>query len=482
MGSWWRKYAEQLGVSGGSGSWKRRVAEYLGSTAGVGPWQRHVAELGLVQESGSWERRMTSPGGVGSWMRQKVLGGSDPLQYFKAPFSDRSIWNIGLPSGTTYSDVHNGPYSAVTVYAIGDTVTLSPDDGGEPYAYVKLTAGAGHALPTGAASNANWQWIPIGITSSLTDGGLPRYVGSGSDPVWNVRFNVNAYAGLSGGWSGMTDDAIWSTGVDVFPTAYNTYSTSTADASGTSPTPPVNGTYYAKDGGLIINAPDDIATAGANLDWTIVVFQRETGLMFEAVYAKVLSGNRLIVGSYGLTDPSMYGDGIQNGFRASMIPGYAGCITADEWAVAMASADGSAEEVLPHKLGAIIPRQLLTMIGGPALYPALTADSQVDSSNAYTGKKIVTGQTLQVNPAMLSNGWYSDYYSQSGGKAVRIIARTLVEQGMIALDRGGTGIGIIAEKGLFSDFDYFIDATLRLSLNYLRRAVIDPSEYDSTPL
>lgn len=410
-------------------------------------------------------------------------GGGVDAAFFARPFAARSIWNIGQPAGTTYAGVHNGAYNAATAYTVGDTVTRHPDDGGEAYCYVKLTNGTGHALPAGTASNANWGYVAIGFTPALTDGGLPRYSAVASDPQWLVRFNVNAYAGLTGGWGSLTDDQIWATGVDIYPTAYNPYSTSTADASGGSPTPPVAGSYIAKNKAIGIFAPSGIAPAGVNLDWTMIVRQ-PNGMVFEGLYCKVLSGNRLIVGGYGMTDPSKYGDGVQNGFRASMIPGYAGCITASEWATALASADGSAAEVLPHKLALLVPRQLLTMTGGPAVYPAKTADSQFDTVNAYNGKKIITGQPLQVDPTLLTDGWFNGYYNlpANGGKAVKIIARTAVEQGLIALDRGGSGVGILAEKGMFTAYDYFMDATLRLALNYLRRSTISASQYDTTPV
>lgn len=484
MASWWRQYAEQHGIQGTSGSWARRVASVISS----GAWSRQVAlNVGPNDDHGSWERRISgSIEGFGSWLRRAVLADdSISASFFASPFAARSIWNIGLPAGTTFANVPNGSYNGGTNYAVGDMVTVSPDDAGEPYAYVALAAGTGNALPTGPTNNANWEWLAIAPTTTDADGGgLPRYSASNSDPTFQVRFNVNAYDGLNGGWNGMSDDAIWSTGTDEFATDYNTYSTSTADASGASPTPPVTGTYFSKAGGLNIQAPSNIATSGKDLDWTIVIRQ-PNGLVFEALYAKVLSGNRLIVGSYGLTDPSAGGDGIQNGFRASMLPGYAGCITADEWDNAMSSADGSSGEVLSHKLGLLMPRRLLTMTGGPAMYPALTADSQVDTANAYVGKKIVTGQVLQVDPAMLSNGWYSTYYSlngDDGGKSCRILARTMVEQGMIALDRGGSGIGILAEAGVLTGYQWSRDVTLRLALNYLRRAAISSSEYDKTPL
>lgn len=52
----WRKHAEELDATAGTGSWKRRIATVLGRTeASTGSWARRIAE-GESQRGKSWDR------------------------------------------------------------------------------------------------------------------------------------------------------------------------------------------------------------------------------------------------------------------------------------------------------------------------------------------------------------------------------------------------------------------------------------------
>lgn len=61
MASWWKRAAQSLGVSAGSGSWARRVAHHLGATAGQSGEERVARFLGPRASVGSWTRRITDP-------------------------------------------------------------------------------------------------------------------------------------------------------------------------------------------------------------------------------------------------------------------------------------------------------------------------------------------------------------------------------------------------------------------------------------
>lgn len=324
------------------------------------------------------------------------------------PFSPRSIWNIGQPGGTSYSALGNGVYSGATSYAIGDLVyATTPGSLIESYMYVSLTGGSGKTLPTGATSNADWKWVAIGLQA--WDDGIPIYEAMGGDPLWTLGFNPNAWGLLSDGtWASMSDNDIWATCTPTMSTDYNSYSTTTIDGSGDPPTPPAFGTYHAKGSRNpfpvtmsvnAVHAPAGISPSTDFSDWTIVIVQPD-GTVLELFAAKVLSGYRIACGSYARTNPEQSGDGVQNGLRASMIPGYAGVITTDELNFALAQADQAvgptSTEVIPHKVGLLVPKELLTLSGGPFKYPANAADSQADAGSAYTGTKLLCGQGLNV--------------------------------------------------------------------------------------
>lgn len=405
------------------------------------------------------------------------------------PFSPRSIWNIPTPGGASHSAFNNGVWSGVTIYTIGDLVLASTEGSlVESYMYVSLTGGSGKSLPAGPLSNADWQWVAIGMQD--WDGGLPLYEALGSDLIWQVGFNANAFTLISDGtWGSMSDNDIWATCTPVMATDYNPYATITADSPGGSPTPPTFGTYHSKGvrnpfpitySTAPIFMPRDLAVGGANTDWTVVVVQ-PNGMVFAAFACKVLSGFRLACANYEITNSEQSGDGIQNGFRASMLPGYAGLVTTEDLEFAFAqdtqAVGTTSTEVIPHRIGLLVPKEMLTLSGGPFTYPASAADSQADAANAYSGTKLLCGDILTLDPAASSGAEFGYFFgSDSWMKWPRVLYNTFLQYGFVAVDRGGSGITLLSQLGSGS-YDYYEEQALRYLLNYARKTSIASGNY-----
>ncbi|MFL6692687.1 MAG: hypothetical protein ACJ8GO_06980, partial [Ramlibacter sp.] len=216
---------------------------------------------------------------------------------------------------------------------------MSVTNGAETYTYVALASGANRALPTGQSSNTNWKYVGMSMSQWYDAGaGTPVFHGASSDPVWTLRFNPDCYGNLwSGAWSRLmadaaTADGIWNdrATVGTFPTDCNGYVT----VSSSGLVAPSRGTYDPKGSGQTdamllpgkaIHAPAGLLPSQGGTDWTMIVHLPD-GTVLETFATVVLPGNRIVCGSYKITRPGLAGDGWQNGFRASMIPGYAGLI------------------------------------------------------------------------------------------------------------------------------------------------------------
>jgi hypothetical protein len=365
------------------------------------------------------------------------------------PFRSDSIWNIPIPDTASRAGWID-PWSSATSYSVGDCVRVA--SGLETWIYVCLTSGAGRALPSGQNSNADWRYCGVSLSQWYDSGaGTPVFQAASTDPVWTLQFNSNCYWKLaSGAWSRQITDAAASDGIwndaatlDIYPTDYNGYVT--VSSSGLQA--PGRGTYDPKGSSQTdlqllpskeLRAPVNIMPSFGGTDWTMIV-QLPDGTVLETFATVLLTGNRIVCGSYKITRPELSGDGWQNGFRASMIPGYAGLITQAEWAAAwQADIDsGGTAGVIPHVLALLAPARILKQ---SMVYPAYSWDSQ--SNNPYTGTKFRMGERIALPPAFSLT---SSDFTSTDGRFARIIGRTMKTYGGIVVDRGGDGFTFLHE-------------------------------------
>ena len=318
--------------------------------------------------------------------------------------------------------------------------------GAETYIYACRTGGTGRALPVGQSTNADWRYCGVSLSQWYDSGaGTPVFQAASTDPVWTLRFNSNCYANLAkGAWSRQITDAsisdgIWSNAgtLATFATDYNSYVT----VSGSALVAPGNGTYDPKgrgqtDSSLLpgkeLRAPANILPSQGATDWTMIL-RLPDGTVLETFATVLLTGNRIVCGSYKITRPELSGDGWQNGFRASMVPGYAGLITQAEWATAwQADIDsGGTLGAIPHALALVVPAHILKQ---GMVYPAYSWDSQ--SNNPYTGTRFRMGERIAL-PSDFSLATAD--FTTADARFARIIGRTMKSYGGIVVDRGGAG-------------------------------------------
>lgn len=363
------------------------------------------------------------------------------------PFRAESIWNIPIPGGAPRNSWIS-PWSAGVGYARGDCVRAS--NGSETYLYVSLTGGAGRALPSGQSSNADWAFVGCSMSQWYDqNAGTPVFRAASTDPVWTLRFHPDCYGNLYGGaWSrritdGAKSDGIWNASSSTFLTDYNGYVT----VSTWGLVAPTWGTYDPKGRGQTdslllptkaLRAPAGILPSQGGTDWTMIV-HLDDGTVLETFATVLLTGNRIVCGSYKITRPSLSGDGWQNGFRASMVPGYAGLVTQSEWASAWAEdvSTGGAKGTIPHALAILAPARLLKQA---CVYPATAWDSQ--QNGAYTGTRLPMGQRVALPADFALN---TADFTHGSGRFARIIGRTLKAYGGMVVDRGGAGLSILHE-------------------------------------
>jgi hypothetical protein len=412
------------------------------------------------------------------------------------PFRDESIWNIPIPATAARSS-WIASWSPAAWYARGDSVRTT--SGSENYIHISLTGGVNKPPPAGQASSADWSYCGVSASQWYDAGaGTPVFAATDADPVWSLRFNSNCYGHLaSGTWSRRVTDAgasdrIWNDAAtrSTLAADYNDYVTvSTAGL-----VPPSPGTYDPKGSGqrdpLLVPtrqlpAPTGLLPSEGGTDWTLIVHLPD-GTVLETFATVVLTGNRLVCGSYKITRPGLSGDGWQNGFRASMVPGYAGLITQAQWAAAWQEDIESSglRGTIAHALAILAPARLLRQA---AVYPAAAWDSQVNLP--YSGTRFAMGQRLAL-PADFPLDTLD--FTRADGRFARIIGRTMKTHGGIVVDRGGSGLSILHEQtgdttsasmvlrhlgGAEPAGTYRNDQMLRMVLAHTQMVTIAPAHY-----
>ena len=156
-------------------------------------------------------------------------------------------------------------------------------------------------------------------------------------------------------------------------------------------------------------------------DGLLAVFQPD-GWVIDVYAAVVLSSGEVIGTMASWIDARGDGTGWWNGRRASMLPSFAGLIRHGEIAAGR----------IPHALAAQLPRQMLKE---QAVWPA----AAFDRDSGYSGS-VPMGSLLAI-PA----GVDLDRLGLSAhGK---VVARAAQDYGIYVVDRGGSGITILAELG-----------------------------------
>lgn len=363
------------------------------------------------------------------------------------PFREDSVWNVPLGTTATRSAWATS-WSSTRTYATGDLVRAAV--GSESYLYTSVRGGVGKALPSGQSANSEWTYCGVALSQWYDAGaGTPVFQGTASDPTWTLRFNAACYGNLSSGsWARRVTDAtlsdrIWSDSAttSVYPSDHNTYVTVSASAL----VPPPIGSFDPKGKGITdpllqpwkeLRLPAGLLPSQRGTDWTLVVLLAD-GTVLETFATVILTGNRIVCGSYKISRSDLAGDGWQNGFRASMVPGHAGLITQAEWASAWtADTDsGGVLGTLPHALALLAPASLLVQA---ASYPAMAWDSQVNGR--YTGNSLRMGERLALPVAFALD---APEFTSSEARFARIIGRTLKTYGAIVVDRGGSGMTLL---------------------------------------
>jgi Ca2+-binding RTX toxin-like protein len=342
---------------------------------------------------------------------------NDMASYFLQPFQSTSIWNAPIPVTATYK--------------------------AEP----KVAP-----LVVGLSS-----WLPNDSSS------VPIYQASATDQIISVLYNPNTwYSVYTGAWKGSGNTAtaekqILAGSSANFPFNYHTY----VSQSG-------SGLVLPQEFDKIASLPSAVmkikAPAGAkptvNPDGHMVVYQPD-GRVLETYGTVVLSNGTIVAQSYKITDPSLNGDGWQNGITASMIPVYAGVVREKELAAGL----------IDHAMKIVVPAGLLH----PSyVYPALSFDrGAMTEFPAYSGDlpmgaRLALPQNLDLNSLGLTTAF---------GKTIAAAAQ---KHGFIITDRGGSGITIITEKSAstpeLDKYDYARDADLQKIFDATKRVMLDGAD------
>jgi hypothetical protein len=300
-------------------------------------------------------------------------------------------------------------------------------------------------------------WLPNDSSS------VPIYQAASTDKTISVLYNPNTWYNVyTGQWKGAGNSAtvekqILSSSAANFPFAYHTY----VSQSG-------SGLVLPQEFDKIAASPSTVmqikAPAGAkptvNPDGHLVVYQPD-GRVLETYGTVVLSNGTIVAQSYKITDPSLNGDGWQNGITASMIPVYAGVVREKELAAGL----------IDHAMKIVVPAGLLD----PSyVYPALSFDrGAMTETPAYSGDlpmgaRLALPQNLDLNSLGLTTAF---------GKTIAAAAQ---KHGFIITDRGGSGITIITEKSAstpeLDKYDYARDADLQKIFDATKRVMLDGAD------
>lgn len=292
----------------------------------------------------------------------------------------------------------------------------------------------------------------------------PVYDGTGGKLV-NVYYDFDTWANMfSDTWqpygnSGAVETAIRASYSSTFTGTAHQYVTTVADGSETQTLPAsfdprTNPATPPRQ----IWVPTDTASlvTGEGTDSVFCCWQPD-GTVFESYATIILANGDIVCWTYKITDPSLGGDGWQNGTRASMIPVYAGCIRKHEFDAAIAAgamAEGPAKEAA---LEAAIPHAIAVYAGTTVLsnsvqHPAVTVDrGALTESPAYSGSQpmgcryALPASTDVTGEGGAINLWYP---------FTRAIAYASKKYGWIVVDRSGGGTVLVTEPSIGPEYTY----------------------------
>jgi hypothetical protein len=235
--------------------------------------------------------------------------------------------------------------------------------------------------------NTNMGFVSSGTlvcgNSSTIDNKLKSYTTA------NNPFSANYYSTTS-----TPNSSLW-----VLPSGYHAASTNYDSTPqmpyGTCPSPD-------SDGYLTVIQPD--------------------GFALDTINSIVTNDNSILTPMASYVDLHGDGTGTWDGRRASMLPAFAGVIRTGE------IAKGS----IPHALAALLTPTMLTQ---SAVWPAWAFDRNSGYSGGVPmGSLLAIPQTVNINNLTLS-------------PEGRVLAKTAQDYGIYIVDRGGTGLSILAQLG-----------------------------------
>lgn len=300
--------------------------------------------------------------------------------------------------------------------------------------------------------------LTAGLTSWQAQEGVsvPVYRATASDPTEKVLYNPNGWGKLiSGQWkntgnSAAVEKQILDGASDTFIYTHHTYQSQSTDrlvlpASYDKITTPGSGPVE-------VHAPKGMKPT-PNADGHMVV-QQPNGKSLETFGTVVLSDGTIVAQSYKMTDPSLKGDGWQNGVTASMLPVYAGLIKDKEF---------SAGEI-DHAMKLVVPANLLN---ASYVYPAYSFDRDAaTNSQPYSGP-LPMGARLAIpwDVDITKLGFRTEF-----GK---IMGEAAQEHGFIVTERGGSGLSVVTESGIrnpaLDSYDWQRDADLQKIFDLVKR-------------
>lgn len=318
-------------------------------------------------------------------------------------------------------------------------------------------------MPLASMSKKNYASAPelqsLAFTYSFWAGvETPIYKAGSADKLVNVYYCDTWMKLYENKWQrwGNTDAVeaeIRAAAKPLFAAPYHQYVTTVASADGNAQTLPASYDPRVNPATppLKIRAPLGMTTH-ASTDSVLVVWQPD-GTVFESYASIVMKNGDIMCWTYKITDPSLGGDGWQNGTRASMVPLYAGVIRKHEWDVAEAAgqmAEGTAKEAalaaaIPHAIGFYGPAGILA---NRAVHPAVTVDrGALRESPAYSG----------ANPMGARFALPAGFEVRGMGLTTpqgRAVAYALLKYGMIIVDRGGSGVCLFTEKAINVSYEW----------------------------
>lgn len=283
---------------------------------------------------------------------------------------------------------------------------------------------------TFGAAFGDW---PIGLTNWVEDGGnVAIHWAAPTDPLVSIRHVDDSWTPVHElrwrrhGNSPQVEAEIRAAATDGNPWAVNPYAVQSALPDGAPqpvfPPGPIAGLGGAIPGALRIHCPAT-ALPAPDRDGHTVIMQPDGQAM--EIYAPVrLRNGDWVSHMFGYTAADGMGDGHANGRRASLLPSYAGIVTATDLR----------HGVIDHAVALLLPGAALART---FVSPALAFDSD---SRDYAGE-VPMGARLCI-PAAQAGSWTPR--SAIGG----MLARALQRYGGYVVDRGGGGISVVVQQEL----------------------------------